>query len=100
MACHQADGKGASGRFPPLTQTDWVIGDKERLVKVILNGMEGPIEVNGDDYNSLMPQHSFLNDNDIAAVLNYVRTNFGNSADSISVKEVQHIRIANQQSTK
>lgn len=100
VACHQADGKGASGRFPPLTQTDWVIGDKERLVKVILNGMEGPIEVNGDDYNSLMPQHSFLNDNDIAAVLNYVRTNFGNSADSISAKEVQHIRIANQQSTK
>lgn len=97
-ACHQADGNGASGRFPPLSQTDWVIGEKDRLVKVILNGMEGPIQVNGDDYNSLMPQHSFLMDEDIAAVLNYVRTHFGNSADSVSVQEVQQIRLNNQKS--
>ena len=92
MACHQSNGKGASGRFPPLNATDWVIGDKERLVHLILNGMEGEIEVNGEIYNGLMPQHSFLNDDQIANVLTYIRTNFGNQASALSSDEVKNFR--------
>jgi mono/diheme cytochrome c family protein len=86
---------GASGRFPPLKGTDWVTGDKKRLVHLILNGMEGEIEVNGEIYNGLMPQHSFLNDDQIANVLTYIRTNFGNRASSLSVEEVKRFRKIN-----
>jgi mono/diheme cytochrome c family protein len=95
MACHQSDGKGASGRFPPLNKTDWVIGNKERLVHLMLNGMEGPIEVNGENYNGIMPQHSFLKDNEIAEVLSYIRTHFGNTSNSISTEEVTKYRTTN-----
>ena len=92
LACHQSNGKGASGRFPPLNGTDWVIGDKERLVHIILNGMEGEIEVNGEIYDGVMPQHSFLNDDQIADVLTYIRTNFDNQASSLSAEEVEKFR--------
>ena len=95
LACHQSNGMGASGRFPPLKGTDWVTGDKKRLVHLILNGMEGEIEVNGEIYNGLMPQHSFLNDDQIANVLTYIRTNFGNRASSLSVEEVKKFRKIN-----
>jgi mono/diheme cytochrome c family protein len=95
MACHQSNGMGASGRFPPLNGTDWVTGDKERLVHLILNGMEGAIEVNGEIYDGVMPQHSFLNDDQIADVLTYIRTHFENKAGSISAEEVENYRKSN-----
>ncbi|MDH5604018.1 MAG: PQQ-dependent sugar dehydrogenase [Cyclobacteriaceae bacterium] len=91
-ACHQGNGKGASGRFPPLANSEWVTGDKERLINTVLKGLEGPIEVNGESYNSIMPQHSFLNDKQVSAVLTYIRQNFGNEADGISEEEVRAIR--------
>lgn len=100
VACHQSNGKGASGRFPPLNKTDWVVGDKERLVHLILNGMEGPIKVNGEDYNGLMPQHAFLKDDQIAKVLTYIRTHFGNEASPLSVAEVKKYRTSNSKTTK
>jgi glucose/arabinose dehydrogenase/mono/diheme cytochrome c family protein len=92
--CHQKDGQGATGRFPPLNGTEWVVGDKERLIKVILNGMEGSIEVNGEVFNGVMPQHSFLSDEEVADVLTYIRTNFGNNAGAISKGEVKKVRIS------
>ena len=95
MACHQSNGLGASGRFPPLNGTDWVTGDKERLVHLILNGMEGAIEVNGEIYDGVMPQHSFLNDDQIADVLTYIRTHFENKAGSISAEDVENYRKSN-----
>ena len=95
LACHQSNGMGASGRFPPLVGTDWVTGNKERLVHLILNGMEGEIEVNGEIYNGLMPQHSFLDNDQVANVLTYIRTNFGNIASSLSAEEVENFRKTN-----
>ncbi|MDG1942354.1 MAG: PQQ-dependent sugar dehydrogenase [Flavobacteriaceae bacterium] len=95
MACHQSNGMGASGRFPPLNGTDWVTGDKERLVHLILNGMEGAIEVNGEIYDGVMPQHSFLNDDQIADVLTYIRTHFDNQAGSVTAEEVENYRKSN-----
>ena len=97
-ACHQQNGKGADGRFPPLTGTDWVTGDKERLIKVLLNGMEGSLEVQGQVYNGVMPQHSFLTDGEIAEVLTYIRSNFENNADAVSTDEVGSIRKNQQES--
>ena len=90
--CHQQNGMGASGRFPPLAETDWVTGDKERLIQVVMHGLEGSIEVNGESYNGHMPQHSFLSDEQIAQVLTYIRQNFGNNAGPISEDEVSAVR--------
>ena len=90
--CHQRNGQGDSQRFPTLVGTEWVLGDKKKLINVVLNGLEGPIEVNGKPYNSLMPQHSFLSDEDIAQVLTYVRQNFGNRASEVSTEEVRTVR--------
>ena len=92
ISCHQGDGKGAKGRFPSLVGTDWVTGDKKRLINVLLNGLEGEIIVNGETWNGYMPQHSFLNDQQITDILNYIRTNFGNKATEIDTDEVRSLR--------
>ena len=91
-ACHQKDGKGASGRFPPLAGTDWVTGDKQRLIGILLKGLEGTIEVNGETYINAMPQHSFLNDQDAADVLTYIRSHFSNNVNAITPEEVAAVR--------
>ena len=93
-ACHQNDGDGAGGRFPSLVGSDWVLGEKSRLINVLLKGLEGAIEVNGEPYSGLMPQHSFLTDQEIADVLTFVRSNFGNKASPIEVTEVEKARKA------
>lgn len=90
--CHQRNGKGASGRFPPLAGASWVTGDKKLLIGIVLKGMEGPINVNGEQFNGTMPQHSFLSDEEIANVLTYIRQSFGNRASAISAGEVATVR--------
>ena len=90
--CHQHNGKGAEGRFPPLTDASWVQGDKTKLINVVLNGLEGNIEVNGIGYNGVMPKHAFLTDEEIAAVLTYLRQNFGNKGEVITNEEVSSLR--------
>lgn len=90
--CHQQNGKGASGRFPPLAGTDWVTGDKKRLIGILLNGLEGSITVNGENYINAMPQHSFLSNEEAANVLTYIRQNFGNDASEIKPEEVAAVR--------
>lgn len=93
-ACHQRNGLGDSQRFPPLAGSEWVIGDKNKLIEVVLKGQEGVIEVKGQSYNNVMPQHSFLKNEDIAEVLTYIRQSFGNSAGAITKKDVNERRIA------
>ena len=90
--CHQQNGKGDGARFPPLDSSEWVIGDKKRLINLVLNGVQGPIEVKGKPYNGTMPMHSFLSDNDLAVVLTYVRGSFNNAADSVTAEEVRVLR--------
>jgi glucose/arabinose dehydrogenase len=90
--CHQRNGQGASGRFPPLANASWVNGDKNLLIGIVLKGMEGPIDVNGEQFNGTMPQHSFLANEEIANVLTYIRQNFGNKASAITPQEVETIR--------
>ncbi len=91
-ACHQGDGHGAGGRFPTLVDTDWVTGDKTRLIRVVLEGLEGAIEVNGESFSGLMPQHAFLKDDEISEILTFIRTNFGNDASNITIDEVSKVR--------
>lgn len=91
-SCHQKDGKGDGLRFPPIENSEWIKGDKKRLINILLNGLQGNIEVKGKPYNSLMPPQSFLTDEDIAQVLSYIRQNFGNNASVVSIDEVNKMR--------
>lgn len=87
-ACHQNNGLGASGRFPPLA-SDWVSGDKSRLINIVLQGVEGDILVNNEIWNGTMPRHDFLKDEDIATILTYIRSSFGNQGDAVTPEEVK-----------
>ncbi len=90
--CHQADGKGDGTRFPPLENSEYVKGDRRRLINIVLNGLSGPITVNGVGYNEVMPANSYLSDDQIALILTYVRANFKNNLTGIQPQEVARVR--------
>jgi len=92
LPCHQEDGTGVPNLNPPLRKSDWVNGDRNRLIKVILEGLEEEIEVNGESYNRVMAAHSFLTDKQVADVITYIRSNFGNTSDAIKEEEVKGLR--------
>lgn len=92
LACHQTNGSGNPGMYPPLDNTEMVNGEKEELIKVILNGLTGEIEVKGEIYNQVMVPHNFLSDHEIADLLTYVRNSFGNSSSRIKKEEVAAVR--------
>lgn len=92
-SCHQANGLGVPGAFPPLAGSDWVAGDEQILIALVLHGLMGEISVNGEIYNGVMPPWSAtLKDDDIAAVLTYVRSELGNSFPAVSKETVTTIR--------
>jgi mono/diheme cytochrome c family protein len=91
LVCHQADGNGVPGMHPSLRNTEWVNGDKERLIRILLEGMRGEIEVNGQIFNHVMPAQPQLNATQIADVLTFVRKSFGNDAPEITAEEVQQV---------
>lgn len=91
--CHQADGKGIERVFPPLAKSDYLMEDKERSIRIVLEGLSGPIVVNGVPYNSVMPpMGQSLTDREIADVLTYVRNAFGNQGEPVSDLEVSGVR--------
>ena len=91
-ACHQRDGKGDGLRFPPLDGSEWVTGDKKKLINILLNGLQGTIKVRDKPFNSLMPPQNFLKDDEIAQVLTYIRQNFNNEASAVTPGEVAEAR--------
>jgi mono/diheme cytochrome c family protein len=93
LACHQADGGGVPRLNPPLQKTDYVVGDKKRLINIILKGLNDPIEIKGEEYVNPMASHAHLSDQQIADVLTYIRNNFGNKATAISPTEVKALRV-------
>ena len=100
VSCHQNDGKGDGTRFPPLDSSEWVNGDKKRLIGILLNGLEQPITVNGKVFNNVMPKHDFLTDEQVALVLTYIRQNFGNHSSEITADEVAKERNSPMLKTK
>lgn len=92
--CHQRNGKGDNNRFPPLAGSDWVTGDEERLISVVMNGLQGEIKVNGKSYNGLMPMNKHLDDHAIASIITYIRMNFSNNAAPVSAIQVSRVRNA------
>ena len=94
IACHQPTGLGLPPVFPPLANAPIVAGNPELPVKFILQGLMGPITVNGMTYNSMMPPVAGVSDADIADVLTYVRQSFGNKANAVTADQVKAIRAA------
>ena len=93
--CHQATGQG-QGQIPPLVDSEWVTQGTERFAQIVLNGLSGPITVNGASYGAaVMPaQKGAINDKQVAQVMTYVRYKFGNISDSVVTKEM--IEVARQ----
>ncbi len=96
LSCHQADGGGVPRMNPPLTKTEYVNGNKQRLIGIVLNGMNAPLEINGESYENPMASHAFLKDQQIADVLTYIRSSFGNKSSAITVAEVKAVRAKNK----
>lgn len=100
--CHQTNGAGLNAIYPPLPGSPWVTGDKERLIKLTLHGLWGPIEVMGKNYGpekGTPPMTAFgalLNDKEVAAVLTYVRNTWGNKASPVTASEVEQVRKNNK----
>ena len=93
IACHQANGLGVPGQYPPLVASEWVTGSEERLVRIVLHGLNGPITVEGKEYNNVMaPLGGALKDEQIANVLSYVRASWGNTASEVSPETVGKVR--------
>jgi mono/diheme cytochrome c family protein len=101
-ACHQADGKGVAGAFPPLAGSEWVDGKPDMVARILLLGVEGPISVKGADYSGTMPAFGGqLSDAELVAVVNHVRTSFGNDAKpALDAQAVQELRQSLKDRTK
>lgn len=98
-ACHQASGLGVAGVFPPLAGAEWVQGGEKVLISILLHGIQGEIEVKGNKYNGAMPAFGTLTDAEIAGVLSYIRSDWGNQATPIAAAAVAAQREATKDQT-
>jgi mono/diheme cytochrome c family protein len=95
VSCHQATGKGTPGQYPPLAGSEWVQGSPARIARILLNGLQGNIKVAGESFNGNMPAFGAkLKDDQIAAVLTYIRQEWGNKADAIDAATIAAAREA------
>ncbi len=90
--CHQPNGAGLEGVFPPLAKSDFLMADVKRAIGIVLNGRSGPVTVNGRNFDSVMPPMSQLNDDEVANILTYVRNSWGNQDAQVSAADVAEIR--------
>ncbi len=90
--CHQPNGAGMAGVFPPLAKSDYFAADKTRLASVILHGLQGPVTVNGKDYNSIMPPMNQLTDDEVAQLSTYVLNSWGNPGGHVTKDEAAAAR--------
>lgn len=103
VACHGENGQGVPGAFPPLAENPYLFKDRAYPALVVLFGLEGPIEVNGQTYSGLMPSFAYLSDEEIAAVVAFIRNNFGNDKlrpedfEDLTPEEVKALRQKNLQ---
>ncbi|HYG24811.1 MAG TPA: cytochrome c [Verrucomicrobiae bacterium] len=94
-ACHMPSGQGSPGQFPPLTGSEWVLEEHPgRFIRLVLYGLQGPITVKGQQFNSSMVPWNMLSDEEVAAVITYVRQNkeWGNNASAVTPEQVKAVR--------
>lgn len=97
-ACHQPNGGGLPGQFPPLAGSEWVTGGTKRLGAILLHGVQGPMTVSGNTYNQLMPPWNALSDDQIGQVITYIRSEFGGlSGDPSAIVTAEMIAAARQE---
>ena len=94
LSCHQANGRGLFPVYPPLADSDYVLGDPKRLAAIIMHGVEGQVTVLGRTYNQQMPPAPIKSDEDIAAVMTYVRQAWDNNAPGVSPELIAEVREA------
>lgn len=99
-ACHQATGTGVPGVFPPLAGSEWVVGDEKILTHILLHGVNGEMQVKGVTYKGAMPAWKALSDDELAAVMSYIRSEWGNQAAAIKPETVKAEREATQSRTE
>lgn len=92
--CHQDNGEGLKGVFPPLAKSDYIAADPKRVVRAILHGLSGKVTVNGTEYNSVMPPMNQLTDDEVANILTYVRQEMNNGASAVKKQDVAAIRAS------
>lgn len=91
-ACHQGSGMGVAGVFPPVAASEWVTGDEKILTNILLHGVNGEMIVKGNKYNGAMPAWKSLSDDELAAVLTYIRSDWGNAAPPIKTETIKSQR--------
>jgi len=91
ISCHMEQGEGIPDVYPPLAKSDYLMADKKRSIKQILNGVTGEIKVKGKVYNSEMTGFD-LTDQEVSDLLNYVRNSFGNKGEAVTPEQVQAAR--------
>ena len=96
-ACHQPNGQGSEGIAPPLAGTRWPNESGDRLARIVLHGLRGPIIVAEKEYNLEMPAMGFFGDQEIAAILTYVRTTWGKKSEPITSETIGGIRTLNRE---
>jgi len=94
LSCHQADGGGVQNMNPPLIGTSYVLGDKARIIGIVLDGFNQGVEIGGQTYTNAMPSFKYLKDKDVADVLTYIRSHFTNKASAVKPIEVTSKRPA------
>ena len=92
--CHQANGAGLPGVFPPLAKSDFLAADVGRATRAVLQGLTGKVTVNSQEYNSVMPPMNQLNDDEVANILTYVLNSWGNAGGRVTKDEVKKQRAA------
>ena len=95
--CHQTNGRGLDGLAPPLLDSEWVLGSPERTVRIVLHGVRGPIKVANRIHAGEMPAQGYLDDNQIASILTYIRREWGHDASPVDPAQVTAIRTATKQ---
>lgn len=99
-ACHQQNGQGMAGSWPPLAGSEWLVNNPEVPIRIVLHGLQGPITVKGQSFNNAMQAwQDQLSDEEIAAVITYERSSWGNSASAITAEQVKAVRDATKSQT-
>lgn len=93
LVCHQSDGSGVPMMYPPVIESEYISGNTDSLIVLILEGMSGPVLIKGEEYNSIMPpMKDVLDDREVADLINYLRNSFGNSGERVSPGQVAEMR--------
>ncbi len=92
QGCHQATGVGIPGQIPPLAGSEWVQGGTERIARIVLHGLSGPVSVKEVNFNGIMPPQGGMSDSELAAVLTYVRNSFGNQKHMVTKEMMAKVR--------